>query len=64
MISVKGSKWVEFDIINAAVPWLERNDKNYGIVVEVENEDNDPLNPADYFANLACPTRKSPRESQ
>ncbi|XP_021966361.1 uncharacterized protein LOC110861537 isoform X2 [Folsomia candida] len=64
MISVKGSKWVEFDIINAAVPWLERNDKNYGIVVEVENEDNDPLNPADYFANLACPTRNNSNSSQ
>jgi hypothetical protein len=55
MVSVKESKWIEFDIINAAVVWLDRPEKNFGLVVEVENEDNDPLDPSDYFANLACP---------
>jgi hypothetical protein len=54
ILSVKESKWVEFDIINAAVYWLDKKEKNFGLVVQVVNEDNDLVDPSKYFVNIPC----------
>jgi len=56
MFSVRESKWVEFNIINAAVPWLDQNEENFGLVLQVENEDNDLVDPNKYFVNNPCST--------
>lgn len=54
MLSVKESSWVEFDIKNAAAAWLNDRRPNYGLVIEVENENQDTLDPANYFRSVPC----------
>ncbi|ODM92792.1 Bone morphogenetic protein 2-A [Orchesella cincta] len=54
MISLRESSWVEFDIKNAVKAWLNDRRPNYGLVVEVENEYQDALDPSKYFRNAPC----------
>lgn len=54
MVSLKESGWVEFDIKNAVRAWLNERKPNYGLVIEVENENQDPLDPRNYFRSAPC----------
>ena len=54
MIAVRDARWVEFDIQRAVVAWIAGK-PNYGLVVQVENEDNDWVDARKFFACLHCP---------
>ena len=53
-LTVKESGWIDFDIQKAVKAWIG-NGANYGIEIEVENEDNDLVDVTKYFSNLDCP---------
>ena len=53
MISVKEARWVEFDIQRAASSWISGK-PNFGLVVQVENEDNDWIDARKFFAAPPC----------
>ncbi|CAG7822120.1 unnamed protein product [Allacma fusca] len=55
MLPIKETGWVEFDIHRAATIWLETR-ANYGLVIQVENEDNDLLDASKFFVGLPCPS--------
>lgn len=59
MLSLGESEWVEFDIKKAATAWLNDRKPNYGIVVEVENENEDTLDARKYFRASAPCTKSS-----
>lgn len=54
MLTVRESSWVEFDIKNAVTAWLNERKPNYGLVIEVENENQDLLDPRLYFRGTPC----------
>ncbi|CAL8110426.1 unnamed protein product [Orchesella dallaii] len=62
MLSLRESSWVEFDIKNAVKAWLNDRRPNYGLVVEVENEDQDALDPSKYFRSAPCVKSSSETE--
>ena len=47
------STWVELDIQKGAKEWIQ-NDRNHGLVIQIENEDSDFINPFQYFSPLSC----------
>lgn len=47
------SGWVEFNVGSAAGQWYQPG-KNFGLVVEVENEDGQLLKASDYFTAMNC----------
>ncbi|KAG8222813.1 hypothetical protein J437_LFUL005019 [Ladona fulva] len=54
MVSISGQEeWVEFDVRHAARVWREPN-RNFGLVVEVEDEDGAVLPAERYFAAMNC----------
>ena len=46
-------EWVEFNVRHAARQWRQLG-KNFGLVVEVENEDGEVLKASDYFNVMNC----------
>ena len=54
MLSVFGKdEWIEFNVRHAARQWRQLG-KNFGLVVEVENEDGEVLKASDYFKMMNC----------
>jgi hypothetical protein len=45
--------WIEFNVRPAARQWRLLG-KNFGLVVEVENEDGELLKASDYFTAMNC----------
>lgn len=59
MLSVFGKdEWVEFNVRHAARQWRQLG-KNFGLVVEVENEDGEVLKASDYFKIMNCSNEAS-----
>ncbi|XP_021935122.1 uncharacterized protein LOC110837379 isoform X2 [Zootermopsis nevadensis] len=50
--------WIEFNVRHAARQWRLLG-KNFGLVVEVENEDGDLLKASDYFTAMNCSNEAS-----
>lgn len=61
-VSIDYEGWVEFNVINSLNFWLHHSNKNFGLVVEVEDAFGQKLNPNLYFQNINCSgeIRKSP----
>ncbi|KAJ9591150.1 hypothetical protein L9F63_002305, partial [Diploptera punctata] len=59
MLSVFGKdEWVEFNVRHAVRQWRQLG-KNFGLVVEVENEDGEVLKASDYFKIMNCSNEAS-----
>ncbi|XP_023708902.1 uncharacterized protein LOC111865238 isoform X3 [Cryptotermes secundus] len=54
--------WIEFNVRPAVRQWRLLG-KNFGLVVEVENEDGDLLKAADYFTAMNCSNERHPGRS-
>lgn len=54
MLPIYGKNgWIEFNVGSAAGQWYQPG-KNFGLVVEVENEDGQLLKASDYFTAMNC----------
>ncbi|XP_069702925.1 uncharacterized protein [Periplaneta americana] len=51
-------EWIEFNVRHAVRQW-RTSGKNFGLVVEVENEDGELLKAADYFTAMNCSNEAS-----
>jgi len=54
-LTVTESGWIDFDIQNAVKAWTADENKNFGLEIEVENDDNELVDVRKYFSNLECP---------
>lgn len=54
MLAIKDAEWIEFDVHKAAKEWVEHG-TNYGLTIEVQNEDDDLIDASKFFANIECP---------
>ena len=48
------TKWLEFDILSAVQFWQKRPRKNFGLIVEVEDEDRNKIAPSKIFKLMNC----------
>nr|CAD7449906.1 unnamed protein product [Timema bartmani] len=53
MVSIYGEEWLEFNVKSAARVWRESG-KNFGLSIQVEDEDNQVLPAVKYFSFMDC----------
>lgn len=53
MVSVYGEEWTEWNVRGAVKAWRESN-RNFGLAVEVEDEDGNLLPAHKYFSAMNC----------
>ena len=51
---LKGGQWLEFDVAAALVEWQRRPRRNYGLVVEVEDEERTKLEADQFVRAMDC----------
>lgn len=49
-----GGQWLEFDVQAALAEWQKRPRRNYGLVVEIENEEMIKMKADDYIRAMNC----------
>nr|CAD7432001.1 unnamed protein product [Timema monikensis] len=58
MVSIYGEEWLEFNVKSAARVWRESG-KNFGLSIQVEDEDNQVLPAVKYFSFMDCSNEAS-----
>ena len=53
-ILLRGGQWLAFDVKAALTEWQKKPRRNYGIVVEVENEEMTKLKADDFVRAMNC----------